>query len=234
MGSRWLLGDLQLFLIRVRAELDDLHPVEQSPGDGVGRVGGGDEHAVGEVERDLDIVVAEAGILRGIEHLQQGRRGIALVVAAELVDLVEQQQGVFALGLDEGRHDAAGHGADIGLAVAADLGLIPHAAEREPRELAVQRACDRDGDGRLAHARRADQAEDLPRQLRRELPHGQRLENALFDRLEAEMILVEDLRGGLDIQPLLRLLVPRQVEDGIEVIAQHGGLGRARLLAREA
>ena len=48
------------------------------------------------------------------------------------------------------------------------------------------------------------------------------------------MILVENFRSGLYIQPLLRLFVPRQVEDRVEIIAQDGGLGGAGLLAREA
>ena len=109
---------------------------------------------MGEVERDLDIVVAEAGILRGIEHLQQGRRGIALVVAAELVDLVEQQQGVFALGLDEGRHDAAGHGANISLAMPPNVRLVPHAAQADAVELSVHGLGHGNGDGGLTHPRR--------------------------------------------------------------------------------
>ena len=48
------------------------------------------------------------------------------------------------------------------------------------------------------------------------------------------MILVENFCSGLYIQPLLRLFVPRQVEDRVEIIAQNGGLGGAGLLARKA
>ena len=152
------LGDLQFFFVRVRPQLNDLHAVEQGAGDGVGRVGSGDEHTVRQIERHLNIMVAEAGILSRVQHLQQRGRRIALIIAAEFVNFVEQQQRVFALGLNQSRHDAARHGADIRLAVAADLGLVAHAAERQAGQLPVQRPCDRNRDGRFAHARRADQA----------------------------------------------------------------------------
>ena len=234
LRQQMALGNLQFLLVRIGSQLNDLHPVEQRAGDGVGRVGGGDEHAVRQIERHLDIVVAEAGILGGVQNLQQRRRRVALVIAAELVDLVEQQQRVFALGLNERRHDAARHGADIRLAVAADFCLVAHTAERQAGQLPVQRPCNRNCDGRFAHARRADQAEDLSRQLRGQLAHGQRFENALFDRLKAEVVLVEDFRGGLHVQPLFRFLIPRQIEHGIEIVAQDGGLGGAGLLARKA
>ena len=54
--------------------------------------------------------------------------------------------------------DLAGERADVGAAVAADLGLVAHAAEREAHELAVHRARDRLGERGLADARRAGEA----------------------------------------------------------------------------
>ena len=95
LGQKMPPCNLQLFFIGVGAQFNDLHPVEQRPRDGVGGVGGGDEHALVQVERHLKIVVAEGRILRGIEHLQQRRGGVSFIVAAELVDLIEQQQRVF-------------------------------------------------------------------------------------------------------------------------------------------
>ena len=47
------------------------------PGDGVEHVGGGDEQHVRQVEVDLEVVVAERVVLRGVEHLEQRRRGVA-------------------------------------------------------------------------------------------------------------------------------------------------------------
>ena len=152
------LGDLQFFLVRVRPQFNDLHPVEQGAGDGVGRVGSGDEHTVRQIERHLDIMVAEAGILCRVQNLQQRGRRVALVIAAEFVNFVEQQQRVFALGLNESRHNAARHSADICLAVAANLGLVTHAAERQAGQLPVQRPGNGNRNGCFAHARRADQA----------------------------------------------------------------------------
>ena len=57
-------------------------------------VGGGDEEHAREVDRDLEVVVAEGVVLRRVEDLEQRRRGIALDADRDLVDLVEHQHGV--------------------------------------------------------------------------------------------------------------------------------------------
>lgn len=67
------------------------------------------------------------------------------------------------------RHDPARHRADVRLAVTADLGLVVNAAERDARQLPVEGACNGNGNGRLADTGRPDEAEDLPRKLRRKL-----------------------------------------------------------------
>ena len=62
---------------------------------------------VGEVEVELEVVVAERVVLRGVEHLQQRRRGIAAPAAGlQLVDLVDQQHRVHRAGFGERAHDA--------------------------------------------------------------------------------------------------------------------------------
>ena len=72
LGQQVLLGDLQLFLVGIAAQLDDLHPVQQGTGDGVQGVGGGDEHHPAQVHRHLQEVIPEGMILLTVQHLQQG------------------------------------------------------------------------------------------------------------------------------------------------------------------
>ena len=87
-------------------------------------------------------------------------RRVAAEVHRHLVDLVEQEDRVDRARLLHPLDDLAGEGADVGPAVAADLGLVAHAAEGEADELAPGGAGDRLGERRLADARRADEAED--------------------------------------------------------------------------
>ena len=79
------LGDGDLLGLGVAGKVDDLEPVTQRWRDPRHLVRCRDEQHRGEVERQLDECVAEAVVLRRVEHLEQdrGRRG------AELVDLVE-------------------------------------------------------------------------------------------------------------------------------------------------
>src|SRR5256886_11991295 len=61
------------------------------------------EHHVGQVEVDLEVVVAERVVLRRVEPLEQRGRRVAPVVAADLVDLVEQHDRVHRARLAEDR-----------------------------------------------------------------------------------------------------------------------------------
>ena len=86
------LGDLQLLQVGVAGQLDDLHAVQQRPRNGVEHVGRGDEHHLGQIEGQRQVVVGEVVVLLGVEHLEQGAGRIAAEVLAQLVDLVEHEQ----------------------------------------------------------------------------------------------------------------------------------------------
>ena len=55
-----VLGDLELLGIDVARQLDDLHPVDEGSGDRIQSVGRADEEDVGEIEGQVEVVVAEA------------------------------------------------------------------------------------------------------------------------------------------------------------------------------
>ena len=84
--------DRDLLVGRVAVEPDHLHPVEERPRDGLGHVPGGDEDDLGEIELDIEVVVAERVVLRRVEHLEQCRGRISAPVGADLVDLVEHDR----------------------------------------------------------------------------------------------------------------------------------------------
>ena len=227
LGDQVALGDLDLLVLGVAFEPDDLHPVEQRLRH-VERVGGGDEHHVRQVVVQLEIMVLEAAVLLGIEHLQQRRRGIAAEILAELVDLVEQEQRIAGPGLLQIGDDLARQRADVGPAVAADLGLVAHAAQRLAREFAARRPGDRAAERGLADAGRADQAQDRALQ-----PVGARLDRQIFDDpvldlLQPIMVLVEHRLGLGDVALQPRLLAPGQAEQHIEIVARDGRLGAHR------
>ena len=138
LGDQVALGDLDLLILGVAGDADDLHAVHQRLRH-VQAVGRGDEHHVRQVVVDLQIVVVEGGVLLRVQHLQQRRGRIAAPVGAQLVDLVQQEQRIGGLRLLHALDDLAGHRADIGAPVAADLRLVAHAAQRHAHEVAARR-----------------------------------------------------------------------------------------------
>ena len=152
-----------------------------------------------EVVIELQIMVLELGVLLGVEHFEQRRGRIAAEILAELVDLVEQEQRVRGPRLLQVGDDLARQRADVGAAVAADLGLVAHAAQRLAHELAAGRAGDRAAERGLADAGRADEAQDRALEL-----VGARLDREIFDDpvldlLEPVMVLVEHRLGFGDV-----------------------------------
>lgn len=178
-GVGW--GAAHLWLVVAR-EADDLHAVEQRPGDRVERVGRADEEHLGRVDGRVEVVVHEGAVLVGVEHLQQrgGRVAVVAAAAPDLVDLVDEHEGVAHGRRLEALDELAGHGADVGAAVPLDLGDVVEAADGEAEELAVQRARDAAADRRLADAGGADEAHDLAVHGALEAADGNELEDAVM------------------------------------------------------
>ena len=150
-----------------------------------------DEQHLGEVERHVEVMIAERVVLLGIEHLEQRRGRVAAEVGAELVDLVEDEHRVLRLGPAQALDDLSGQRADVGPPVAANLRLVAHAAERHADELAIERTGDRLRERRLADAGRPDEAQDRPFDVGVQLADGQVLDDAILRLFEAGMIGVE-------------------------------------------
>ena len=175
-----------------------------------------------QVERDVQEVVVEGAVLLGVQCLQQSCRRVAPEVTGQLVDLVQQHQRVRALGGDHGTDDLTGHGTDVGAAVAADLGFIPHAAQTDAHILAAQAFGDGACNAGLADARRAHKADDLCLHVRCQFAHGQRFQNAVLDLLQAVVVTVQNLLGTGNVQVVHREGVPRQVQAGVQIGADNG------------
>ena len=168
-----------------------------------------------------EIIVAEGAVLLGVEHFEQRRGRIALNAGAELVDLVQHHDAVARAGLADRLDDVAGQGADIGSPMAADLGLVVHAAEAHAHELAVHRARDRLAERGLADAGRADEAEDRRLAARRELAHGEIFDDPALDLVEAEVILIEDAARRRDVDRRLLGKGPGQFDQPVEIGPDH-------------
>ena len=228
LGDQVAAGDGHLLLLGVAGEFDHLHAVAQRPGDGVEHVGRGDEHHLGKVELDVQVMVGEGGVLLRVEHLEQGRAGIAAEVVAELVDLVEQEHRVVGPGPFQTLDDPPGQGADVGPPVTADFRLVPHAAERDAHELAVHGAGDTLAERGLAHAGRAEEAEDRAVDVLFELAHRQELEDPFLDLGQTVVVLVEVALRLHQIKGVGGRLQPGQVEDPVDVVARHRVFRRRR------
>ena len=202
------LRDPELLVLGVARERDHVHAVEQRPRDRVERVRGADEEHLREVERQVEVVVAERRVLLRVEHLEHRARRVAAPVGAHLVDLVDQHQRVRRLGVAQRADDRAGHRADVGAAVAADLGLVAHAADRHAHELAAERVRDRVPERGLADARRADEAEDLARDLVAQLRDREVLDDPVLHLLEVEVVVVEHLARVVEVEVVLGVRRP--------------------------
>ena len=124
LGEKVFLRNPDFFRFQVPREPDDFHAILQRRRDGVRHVRRRDEEDLAQVELDLEVVIAERVVLFRIEHLEQGRRGVAAEVARHFVDLVEKNDGVPCLCLDERLDDTSRHRPDVRASVPADLGLV--------------------------------------------------------------------------------------------------------------
>ena len=235
LGHQVVFGNLKLLLVGVAGQLDQLHPVQQGPGNRLGGIGSSDKEHLGQVEGQFHKVVPEGRILLRVQHLQQSRRRVSPVVGAHLVNLIQQKQRIAAPRLVDGVQNTAGHRTHVGLAVAPDLRLVVDAAQRNTGQLPVHGLGHRHRNGGLTHARRAYQTQNLAFQLRRELLHRHKFQNALLHLFQPKMVLVQGLAYRGHIGTLLGALAPGQFQADIQIIPDDRSLrGAVGLLGQTA
>src|SRR5262249_48676056 len=147
---------------------------------------------------------------------------------------------VAALSAAQRLDHAARHRANVGAAEPANLRLVAHTAQAHADKLAVHRAGNRRAEGRFADAGRPYEAQDraftfaahiialslvlllaVHAALGAQPAHGQEFHDALFDVLEAVMILVQHFAGVRNVQVIFGKLGPGQVDQPIEIGADH-------------
>src|SRR3546814_12241599 len=102
--------------------------------------------------------------------------------------------------------------------MAADFGLVAHAAERLAHEFAARRLRDRAAERRLADTRRADEAKDRPLEI-----VGARLNPEIFDAAvlalsDPILVVVESTLPLADFLFELLFLAPRPAEQRLQTL----------------
>ena len=211
------LRDFQFLAIGVAGNFDRLHAVAQRGRHIANVVRRGDEDDLREIERHVEVVIDEGVVLSRVEHLEQGARGIAAEVRAELVDFVEHDDRVARAAAAQFLDEPAGHRSDVGAAMPANLRFVAHAAEAHARELAAKRVGDGLAEAGLADAGRSEKAEDRTAALGIQFAHREIFDETAFNLLEIEVIAVEDSLGAVEVEVVLAQFVPRQLGNGLDV-----------------
>ena len=169
-------------------------------------------------------MVPEFHILFPVQHLQKRGGGIALIVAADLVNLVQKHQGIAHAGLTHAFHDTARHGAHVGFPMASDFRLVPDTSQADAHVFLIQSPGHGPGNGCFAGSGRSHQTDDRACALLRQGADSQVFQDPLLYLLQPVVILVEYLLGVFDVVIVLGHLLPGQVQQGFHIGAQHIGL----------
>ena len=212
----------KLLVLRVSRDLDQFHPVEQRGRDRCKGVGSCDEQHIGEVIGDLEVVVREGVVLLRVEDLEERTCRVARIGHRQLVDLVEDEDRVLRAGFLDALDDPPGQGADIGPPVPPDLGLVPDAAKADPDIFPAQCLRDALPEARLPGAGRAGKEEDRTLLLCFEFHDRKVLDDPFLDFLKAVVVALEHTAGLGDIDALLLFGHPREVEQEVKVVPDHG------------
>ena len=163
----------------------------------------------------------EGVVLLWIEDFEQGRGGVSVVVAAELVNLIQHKQRVAGARLLQVLKHAARHRPDVGFSVTADFGFVAQPSEAHAHVFAAERLGNASTQRRFSNPWRAVQTQDGGLEVALDFEHGEVLDDALLDFFEAVVVLVEHGLGVIQVKIVLRHLIPWQVEQRLEVIGLH-------------
>ena len=173
-------------------------------------------------------MIAERIILLRIQHLQKCGRRVTTKISSHLVDFIKQENRVHAAARLHTMNNTTGHRADIGTAMAADFGLVTHAAQRYARKFALNRLGNAACQTRLAHARRTNQTKNRATCALRQRTHGKIFQNALLNLLQSIMVCIQRILRLFQIKIILGELAPGQRQQRLDIAADNSSLRRHR------
>ena len=125
---------------------------------------------------------------------------------------------------------AARHRTDVSTAVATDFSLVAHAAKRNADKVTLHRVRDGFHERRLAHARRANEAQDGRTAFRPgKLEHRDVFHDAFLHLVEPEVLGIEFALHLLHVENGVGVHAIRQVQEPVDIVAAHRIFGRGRL-----
>ena len=105
--------------------------------------------------------------------------------------------------------------------MASDLSLVTDAAESHSVELSVQGVCDGLAEGRLTDTWWSIETQNASLIVLSELADRQKLDDSLFDLIEAVVITIKLLLGLERVQVLLLTNVPGEFKNRLKIINAH-------------
>ena len=169
-------------------------------------------------------MIREGAILLRVQNLQQRAGRIAVVIANKLVHLVQNHNRILRSGPLHALHDPAGHGADIGSAVSANLCFVTHTAQTDADILTSQRPCDALPDAGLAGTGSAHEEQDRAGLLPIQLHNCQLLDDSLLHLLQAVVILIQNLLRLHKIHILHGFRLPGKRSHKVQIVIEHAVL----------
>jgi len=109
--------------------------------------------------------------------------------------------------------------------VAPEFGFVADASEGDAVEGAAHAFGDAASDSGFSDSGRSDKAENLGGAFATELADGEFVKDSLFDFFEAAVVFVEEGAGVFEIESVFGAVLPGEIEEGVEVVAEDGAFG---------
>ena len=152
--------NLKFFLINVSGKLDNFSAVKQWFRNRIKSIRRKNKEHIGNVERQIKIIIAERNILLRIKNLKKRACRISLWSGTHFVNFVNHKDRRFCMRYLYSLNDFSAHRTYICTAVPFYLRLIPHSANGKTVERLVHRICNGTSHGRFSYARRSYQDKD--------------------------------------------------------------------------
>ena len=121
-------SDLRFFAFGITRQIQDFQAVLQRGRNRVQHIRRRNEKHLRQIVINVEIMIAERGILFRVENFQKRGGRIAAKILAELINFVKQNHRIIRSGAFHQLHDLSRQRADISAAMPANLGFVVNAA----------------------------------------------------------------------------------------------------------